>query len=109
MSLAEARTKARQMMGEGAPDAPVAFKALVDDFLEHARTKKGRQLRQNTLDQYRRAFKLYAAPLNKRPVAEITRREVASAARRRRQEKRRADRGPGALACSLACSATPSR
>jgi integrase len=78
MNLAEARTKARQMMGDGAPAAPVAFKGLVDEFLAHARSKKGRSLRQNTLDQYRRAFERYAVSLNKRPVAEIARREIAA-------------------------------
>jgi integrase len=77
LSLADARAKAREMMEGGAPAAPVAFKEMVEAFLEHGRTKKGRPLRQNTADQYRRNLARYAAPLHKRPVAEITRREVA--------------------------------
>ena len=77
MTLAEARAKGRQLMGTGAPAAPITFAALVDEFLEHGRTKKGRELRQNTLGQYRRAFERGAAPLSKRPLTEITRRDVA--------------------------------
>jgi integrase len=76
-SLADARAAAREMMEGGAPATPVPFKEMVEAFLEHGRTKKGRPLTRNTADQYRRNLARYAAPLNHRPVAEITRREIA--------------------------------
>jgi hypothetical protein len=77
MGIADARTRARQMMEGGAPEAPIAFGVMAEAFLEHGRTKAGRPLRQTTADQYRRNLARYAAPLYSRPVAEISRREVA--------------------------------
>jgi integrase len=77
MSLTAARDKARPLLAGEAPAAPIKFKELVDEFLAHARTQKGRELRQNTVDQYRRNLNRYAAPLHKRPFAGITRRDVA--------------------------------
>jgi integrase len=77
MDLAEARAAARALMEGGTPAAPVAFKVMVEAFLEHGRTKKGRELRQNTANQYRRNLARYAAPLHNRAVSEITRREIA--------------------------------
>jgi integrase len=77
MSLADARGKARETMAGGAPAEPVAFKDVLAAFLQHGRTKKGRPLRQNTADQYRRNLHGYAARLHNRPIEDITRREVA--------------------------------
>jgi hypothetical protein len=80
MSTAEARTKAREMLEGGAK--PLAgerlFKTLVEEFLQHARTRKGRPWRDNTTIQYRRNLALYGAPLRERPFAEINRRDVAA-------------------------------
>jgi integrase len=78
MDLSEARTAARvRLEVGGSPTAPVTFKQMVEQFLEHGRTKKGRPLRQNTMDQYRRVLNRYAQPLHRRKFAEIRRREVA--------------------------------
>jgi hypothetical protein len=50
LSTAEARARARQMLEGGAKGAESAsFLELVEQFLAHGRTRKGRELRQNTL------------------------------------------------------------
>jgi integrase len=82
MKVAEARDKARGMLEGGAPAESVKFKEVVDEFLQRGRTRKGRELRQNSVDQYRRVFNRYAKPLHKRVFAEITRRDVAELLRK---------------------------
>lgn len=78
MALADARAKARAIMAGGAPGSPVRFGEMVEVFLQHARTKRGRPLRQKTVDQYRRALNGSAASLHRRPIQGLTRREVAT-------------------------------
>jgi integrase len=77
MSLKEARAR---MAG----DAPAAttFRELVDGFLEHGRTKRGRPLRQNTIEQYRRLLHGHAKPLHPRRVREIVRADIAALTRK---------------------------
>jgi integrase len=80
LSTAEARAKARELLASGVDDSrqlPRVFHDLVLDFLAHARTRKGRELRQNTVDQYRRVFARYGARLHRKPFAEIKRRDIA--------------------------------
>jgi integrase len=82
MKVAEARAKARDLIAGGGQPATVAgFTQIAEQFLAHRRTRKGRELRQNSVDQYRRAFARYARPLHQRPFAEITRRDVAGVIR----------------------------
>jgi integrase len=51
---------------------------MVQAFLAHGRTRKGRELRPNTIGQYRRNFAAYIQPkLGARVFREITRRDVA--------------------------------
>ena len=69
---------ARALMADDAPatDAPT-FAELAEEFLEHGRTRRGRPLRASTLVAYRRHLARYAKPLHKRPLVEITRRDIA--------------------------------
>jgi Arm DNA-binding domain len=78
ISLAEAGAKARQLMEGGAPTLPVTFKELAGRFLEHGRTKRGRQPRPATVKEYRRALLVYPTPLHPKAVRDIRRGEVAS-------------------------------
>jgi integrase len=77
MGLADARAAARRMMESGAPAAPTNFKDVLEAFLQHGRTKKGREVRQSTAHQYRRNLGSYAVRLHNRPIQDIGRREVA--------------------------------
>jgi integrase len=76
MPLAAARARADALLTAGAPKE-VTFKELVEQFVNHGRTKKGRPLRADTLRQYRANFAGYAKPLHRRRVSEITRRDIA--------------------------------
>jgi integrase len=76
-TLAVARAAARLMLA-GGPPAPVLFGDLVEQFLEHGRTGKGRPWRPETLRIYRNVLRGAALPLHDRPVAEIRRREIAA-------------------------------
>ena len=76
MTLADARTEARKRLA-GEATAPVKLGKAIEEFLVHAKTRTGQDLRQTTIDQYRRNLSRYAAPLLNRRFAEITRREVA--------------------------------
>jgi hypothetical protein len=67
MGLGEAREKARQLLAGEAPASRDTFSKLVDSFLAHGRTKRGQQLSRNTIDQYKRNLRRYAAPLHRRP------------------------------------------
>ena len=79
MGLAEARTAAAEALrGPSPEDASALFAELVDEFLDHGRTKRGQPLRTNTLVQYRRAMKCYTAPLQRKAVSEITRRDCST-------------------------------
>jgi integrase len=78
MGLVEARAKAGMTLTGGLLVVPLAFSEVVEQFLHHARTRKGRPLRANTSAQYRRMLKLYAAPLSTRRFADIVRRDVAA-------------------------------
>jgi integrase len=80
MSLSNYRTAARKRLA-GEALAPVKFKQAVEEFLAHGQSKKGRPLRQNTIDQYRRNLNGYAARLINRQFSEITRREIAKPTR----------------------------
>jgi integrase len=77
MGVAEARARARAALAEPAV-SPVKLEELIEQFLAHGRTRKGRSLRQNSVDQYRRNLANYAAPLHRRAVAEIHRRDIAA-------------------------------
>ena len=77
MSLADARSKARQLMESGAPELPVTFKDLTGQFLEHGRTKRGRPLRPATKKEYKRSLLTYAVPLHAKPVRDIRCGEIA--------------------------------
>jgi integrase len=77
MPLSEARQKADSLLTAGAPKA-ITFKDLVEQFLAYGRTKKGRALRANTLRQYRNNLNGYAAPLHRKRVSEIHRRDVSA-------------------------------
>jgi hypothetical protein len=79
--VAEARAKAREMLEGGAPALSQNFAEVVEQFLAHGRTRKGRELRQNSIRQYKHVFARYARPLHQRPLAEITRRDVAGVIR----------------------------
>jgi integrase len=76
MRLAEARERARREMGSQDPD-PITLGQAVLEFLAHGMSRKGKPLRETSLDQYRRNLNRYAARLSARPLAEITRRDVA--------------------------------
>jgi integrase len=89
MSLADARTKAREILAD--PGSAGAHEAQADDgakvgtfgemaeaFLAHRRTKRGRLLRDATVKEYRRALITYAAHLHHKPVADIRRRDAAA-------------------------------
>jgi integrase len=88
MGLAEARTRAREMLANPsairprqqatAESPPDTFASLAEAFLKHGRTKRGRVLRAATLREYRRALTIYAAELRNRPVRDIRRADVAS-------------------------------
>jgi integrase len=78
MSLADARARARAIMAGGAPTTDITLISLVARFLEHGRTRTGRELRQNTAEQYRRNLARYAAPLCHKPIADIRRRDVSA-------------------------------
>jgi integrase len=77
LGVAEARTKAREMMAAGAPVAPVKFKEMAEEFLKHGRTKKGRDWRPATLRAYQIALRTAAEPLHHRHVRDIRRRDIA--------------------------------
>jgi integrase len=77
LGVAEARTRAREMMVTGAPAEPIKFKALAEDFLEHGRSRKGRSWRPATLSAYRAALLVAAGPLHHRHVGDIRRRDIA--------------------------------
>jgi integrase len=79
MKVAEARVRAREIAEhKGVPRHTFSFLDLANGFLAHGRTRKGRPLRLNTINQYRRAFEGYGKPLHNRPVGEITRRDIHS-------------------------------
>jgi integrase len=79
MSAAEVRVRARAMLEGVAPASDkLSFADLATQFLEHARTRKGRPWRDNTKRQYRRNLTRYAKPLHQREVGEIARRDVAA-------------------------------
>jgi integrase len=67
---------------EPEPAEDATFKARVEAFLEHGRTKRGRLLRPATKREYRRALMVYAKPLHDRPLAEIRRGEAAEVIRK---------------------------
>jgi integrase len=77
LGVAEARTKAREMMAAGGPPATATFRPLAEEFLEHGRTRKGRPWRPATLSAYRAALLVAAEPLHGRRVHEIRRRDIA--------------------------------
>ena len=60
------------------PDTEGRFEARAEQFLAHARAKRGRSLRPATTKEYRRALLTYALPLHGKPLAEIRRGEIAS-------------------------------
>jgi integrase len=78
MSLADARSKARKLMETGAPSVPTTVSTLITEFLDHGMTKTGRPFRRATADAYRRVLGRYAAPISHRPVADVTRMELAA-------------------------------
>jgi integrase len=86
MSLAEARAAARAMIEGrlgasapvGAPHAPSTFSALVDQFLAHGLSRRGKPLRPATVKAYRVVLGTYARPLHGRAIEEIRRRDVAA-------------------------------
>jgi integrase len=77
LGVTEARAKAREMMAGGAPPAPATFRTLAEEFLEHGRSRKGREWRPATLQAYRSALMLAAEPLHGRHVQDIRRRDIA--------------------------------
>jgi integrase len=78
LSTAEARTKARELLERGVQPKTVAdFTQIAEQFLQHGRTRKGRELRQNSVDQYRRILARCAKRLGKHPFTEISRRDIA--------------------------------
>jgi hypothetical protein len=77
--LVEARTKARALTAGGvALCASIQFRPFAEQFLQHGRTKKGRSVRQTTQATYRKILIRYVAELHQRPIAAITRREIAA-------------------------------
>jgi integrase len=88
LSLADARTRAREILAD--PDAVAAPQEQADDrkagtfgemaeaFLSHRRTKRGRPLRDATVKEYRRALITYAVHLHDKPVTDIRRRDAAT-------------------------------
>jgi len=82
LSVAEARARAREMLeGKRGATPELRFMELAKQFLDHGRTRKGRQLRRTSVDQYRRVFNRYARPLHQREFAGIARRDVAGVIR----------------------------
>ena len=77
MTLAEARARLSGGATSGGPTSPT-FLSLVEQFLEHGRTRRGRPLRTVSLTAYRRNLARYAKPLHSKRVAEITRRDIAA-------------------------------
>jgi integrase len=87
MSLADARTRAREILAD--PAALAAHQQATDDsredtfstlaaaFLAHGRTKRGRELRAATVKEYRRALLTYATKLHDKPVGEVRRADAA--------------------------------
>jgi integrase len=83
MALGDARAKARELMAD--PNALAArekakaetFGPLAERFLAHGRTKRGRELRANTVKEYRRALLDYAKSLHANPVRDVCRGEIA--------------------------------
>jgi integrase len=80
--LADARTKAREMLSGEAPAAPVAFGKLVEQFLSDGRTRGGRPMRSATLRAYTSVLQTGAKTLHDRPVDSIRRRDIAALTRR---------------------------
>jgi integrase len=79
MSLKEARAR----MAGDAPEAPTTFRVLVERFLEHGRTRRGRPLRANTLGQYRRLLlNGHVKELHPKRVREIRRADIARLTRK---------------------------
>jgi integrase len=79
LSVAEARTKARKVMaGDGVANLAARLSGLIDPFLEHGRTRRGRPIRPETKRVYRQVLQVTAKPLHHRPVSEIRRRDIAA-------------------------------
>jgi integrase len=78
MSVAEARSRAREMMAGGAPATPKLFGDMVREFLAHGRTRSGRPVRPATLNAYKTVLEGPGRALWHRPVGDIRRREIAA-------------------------------
>ncbi len=77
LNTKQARALARELLADDGPAEPRTFAEVVEAFLAHGRTRKGRELRQVTLDQYRRNFRTYASKFDHRAFRDIARRDVA--------------------------------
>jgi integrase len=89
MSVADARASARLVLADGLPPEPVEepddpepraamlFADLAEQFLEHGLSRRGKPLRPASAAAYRIVLRRYAAPLHKRPVDTIRRRDIA--------------------------------
>jgi integrase len=77
LSVADARTKAREMMAGGVPAAPVLFREQIDPFLAHGRTRKGRPIRESTKRIYRGVLNGTAKPLHDKAIVDIRRRDIS--------------------------------
>jgi integrase len=77
MNTATARAAARALMEE-TPEAPAKlFEELARRFLDHGRSRSGRELRPNTLRAYKIVLESTAEPLHGRPVDEVKRADIA--------------------------------
>jgi integrase len=80
MKIKEARAAARALLS-GETEAPAPRTMTVKEhalrFLAHARDRRGRRLRPQSLRLYTLALMTYAAPLHGRPVAQIRRGDIA--------------------------------
>jgi integrase len=82
LSVAEARAKARELIAGGQqPRINTKFSDIAEQFLQHARTRKGRPLRPATIKSYRIVLLNYARPLHRTPFAELRRHDVAELVR----------------------------
>jgi integrase len=78
-AVAEGKDPAAEKAAKRKSEAePETFAIMAERFLAHGRTKRGgRELRQATKDEYRRALLDYAADLAGRPLRSIRRRDIA--------------------------------
>jgi integrase len=80
LSLAAARAQARKMMTGGIlpPSGVPKMGFLVEQFLEHGRTRSGRPIRPATKRAYKSVLLSAARPLHHRTITDIRRRDIAT-------------------------------